>query len=188
MDFGKPIFSKRDMPSPIKAKPKRKRSARAKVTSGQASMFDNYGHEPLRVEELMTTIDLAKSQFSLGGMMFEFDPAPREPALAMRMTVAGLKETYLAYGSWHRSKPPLEIESWSFPCNWFVVAMRPKRDDGVIRASFCKDTKSLAISLPHSTSWKGAGLLWLASYTYCCQRHSKNPRPWMPRTCDCAVD
>lgn len=188
MAFGKPIFGKHDLPSPLKVNPKRKRSTRAKVTSGQASMFDKYGHEPLQVEELMTTIDLAKSRFSLGGMTFEFDPAPRDAALAMRITVAGLKDTYLAYGSWHRLKPPQKIESWISPCHWYVVSMRPKQDNGVIRASFCKDTKTLTISLPHSTSWKGSGLLWLATYTYCCQRHSKAPRPWLPRTCDCAVD
>lgn len=186
MDFGKPILSNRAVPGRPKAK--RKRSTRADVANGQASMFDKYGHEPLRVENLMTTVDVEKSRFALDGMIFEFAPAPNDPALAMRMTVFGLKHTYLVYESWRRQKPPQTIESYISPCHWFVVSMRAKQDDGIIRASFCSLTATLTISLPHSTRWKWSGLLWFASYTYCCARHREEPRPWLQRTCDCVVD
>lgn len=176
------------MPPPSKVKVKRKKPIRKNTMSGQELMFDSYGHVPLRVEKLMSTLDLTKTRFALGDMKFEFHPLPKNPVLAMTMTIKGLVETYLAYGSWHYSKPSIEIESWFFPCRAFLVSKRAKRDDGTIHASFSMDSKVLAISLPHQTVWPKAGLQWLATYTRCCLPHTKAPCPWMGKSCNCEVD
>lgn len=176
------------MPPRSNVKVKCKKPMRTNTMSEQELMFDSYGHAPLRVKEVMTTVDLTKARFALSDMKFEFHPFPKDPVLAMTMTIAGLVETYLAYGSWHYSKPSIEIESWGLPCNAFLISTRTKKDDETIQASFCMDSKILEISLPHRTVWPKAGLHWLATYKRCCLRHSKTPCPWMGKSCNCEVD
>ena len=176
------------MPPDVNGKVKRKKPIKANAMSGQELLFDSYGHAPLRVAKAMTAADLSMTRFAFSNMQFKFHPTPRDSALALTMTIEGLVATYLAYDSWHYLEPSIEIESWGLPCNAFVVSTRPTRDNGTVYATFCNDAKILAISLPHRTSWHKAGLNWLATYKYCCLRHSKNPQPWMGRICNCAVD
>ena len=164
---------------------KRNKITEKNAMAGQEVLFDLYGYPPLRVEEMMTASDPSYSRFALGGMKFQFHPKPQDSALAMAMTIAGLVEVYLVYNHWHYTNPSIEIESWGLPCNAFVVSARKQRDDGKVYASFCAKSKILEISLPHRTMWHKAGLRWLATYKYCCVRHSKNPQPWMGKACNC---
>jgi hypothetical protein len=173
-----------------KLKLRTKTSQRVNTPGGKNSahllLLDAYGHPPYTFKKDVIVVNENLGRFILGEKMkIELRPPPNEPEKAIQMVIGGLIAASASYNAWRKSWPTIGLDSWVSPCAWVIVSARPQSDNEVIYATWSPETRTLTISLPHTTMWRKSGLLWLGTQERCCVKNERNPTPWVGKSCQC---